>query len=738
MNLSKSKFFVSVLILATAIYLLSAPTAQASDFLGTVISLVVTVAAVVIIAVNPGLIGLTPVLLAEVGGGMTSYIAIGGEWILASTLATVVGVTGAMVTATVACIEGLICPGGEGGLLLIPISENACAYQIPMTFYVPRMNASYGYPAFIYSYMSFEGGFPTTVSGAVDNKALFKNQNCTNEVTDPYSSDNKYTKLANGSCVGIYPSNVFKYLASPPGVPCYFINCPEPNWVGIGFSPHYRDSACANLLSDPFSVEAKYAKVSGVGCVSIAPSGGTVLLDPYFNETDRQVAIYRYTLPANSDEAALNNWFLYTIKANVGNGWQSSYVFTISKQEQKNEQYLTSSNATPLITASYADLCAGNVCKFTDATVPENSYVAYAAKVLGSYTYIYQDTNSPYPITAKDNKFLNKDNSSYSVFPLIVPGWTVGNAINGPYKTGVINPVDCPATTPPPTVDIKANNSDGPISIAYNTAATLSWTSTNATGCTASNGWSGLKATSGSESTGNLTSSKTYTLTCTGPGGSADNSVTVNVGAPPPGNFSLNLGGGGASCNSVPLSWTASSGAEGYKILKGAARVDISPYQPYTAQNFTDTTVSQNTTYQYQIEAYNAAGTNRSNVLNVTTPYCPPTVDIKANGSDGPISIYQGQSVTLSWSSTYSTSMMGSMMGDISKELSASVSSLFSAASGGWGGSMLLNGSKVVVPLPPSATFTLTSSGPGGSASDSVTINITPLALPNWREVIPR
>ena len=81
-----------------------------------------------------------------------------------------------------------------------------------------------------------------------------------------------------------------------------------------------------------------------------------------------------------------------------------------------------------------------------------------------------------------------------------------------------------------PTVDIKANNSDGPITIAYNYAATLTWTSQNANSCTAAGAWSGAKLTSGSESTGNLTfGSRIYTITCTGPGGSASDSVTINV-----------------------------------------------------------------------------------------------------------------------------------------------------------------------------------------------------------------
>jgi uncharacterized repeat protein (TIGR01451 family) len=87
----------------------------------------------------------------------------------------------------------------------------------------------------------------------------------------------------------------------------------------------------------------------------------------------------------------------------------------------------------------------------------------------------------------------------------------------------------CPSITyPSPTVDLKANGYDGSITVPYNSSVTLSWTSNNANYCVASGAWSGIKGTSGSESTGNLTSGpKTYTLTCYGPGGSASDSVTI-------------------------------------------------------------------------------------------------------------------------------------------------------------------------------------------------------------------
>jgi hypothetical protein len=80
-----------------------------------------------------------------------------------------------------------------------------------------------------------------------------------------------------------------------------------------------------------------------------------------------------------------------------------------------------------------------------------------------------------------------------------------------------------------PVVDIEANGSDGPIRISYNSSASLTWNSSDADSCYASGAWSGNKALSGSQSTGRLTSSRTYTLTCTNPEGSVSDSVRVNV-----------------------------------------------------------------------------------------------------------------------------------------------------------------------------------------------------------------
>lgn len=88
-----------------------------------------------------------------------------------------------------------------------------------------------------------------------------------------------------------------------------------------------------------------------------------------------------------------------------------------------------------------------------------------------------------------------------------------------------------PGLPSPPTADIKANGSDGPIIISAGDSATISWSSTNTTSCTVTPpGWTG---TSGSQSTGSLTASQTYNISCTGPGGSTSDNVVVSISAPP-------------------------------------------------------------------------------------------------------------------------------------------------------------------------------------------------------------
>lgn len=80
---------------------------------------------------------------------------------------------------------------------------------------------------------------------------------------------------------------------------------------------------------------------------------------------------------------------------------------------------------------------------------------------------------------------------------------------------------------PAPTVTFSAS----PTSITSGQTSTLTWSTTNATSCTASNGWSGTKTTSGTFSV-SPTSNTTYTITCTGYlGRSASQSATITVGA---------------------------------------------------------------------------------------------------------------------------------------------------------------------------------------------------------------
>jgi hypothetical protein len=88
-----------------------------------------------------------------------------------------------------------------------------------------------------------------------------------------------------------------------------------------------------------------------------------------------------------------------------------------------------------------------------------------------------------------------------------------------------------PGSVPVPTATLGA----APANVAIGESSLLSWSSTNATGCTASNGWTGAKAASGSETIPDIQATTIYTLTCTGAGGTSSAvSATVTATAVAP------------------------------------------------------------------------------------------------------------------------------------------------------------------------------------------------------------
>jgi len=136
-------------------------------------------------------------------------------------------------------------------------------------------------------------------------------------------------------------------------------------------------------------------------------------------------------------------------------------------------------------------------------------------------------------------------------------------------------------TPPAPAVTLTAS----PTIIGTGTAATLTWSSTNATSCVASGGWSGVKAVSGSTSTGALTATTNFSLSCTGAGGTSAATAMVTVSQTPPApavtlTASPTIIGTGTSAT---LTWSstnarscaASGGWSGAKAVSGSASTGV-------------------------------------------------------------------------------------------------------------------------------------------------------------------
>jgi hypothetical protein len=264
-----------------------------------------------------------------------------------------------------------------------------------------------------------------------------------------------------------------------------------------------------------------------------------------------------------------------------------------------------------------------------------------------------------------------------------------------------------------------------PSTITVGQSATLNWATVGATACTASGGtgsWGGAVGTQGiGTSTGviNTAGSYTYTLTCTGPGGSGASSASLNVINAPSGSPEITSftaipstieTGQSALLSWVTLDATACTASGGTGTWGGSV--------PPTSVATSTGTINTAGTYTYTLVCTGPGGTSApsSVVLNVTN--APPPVPSISLFTAVPNTVQTGQSVLLTWASTAATSCAATG----------------GTGSDGWNGTTVASiGTKTVGPLNTQGTYTytLTCSGPGGTSPPmSVTVDVTATPLP--------
>ncbi len=384
----------------------------------------------------------------------------------------------------------------------------------------------------------------------------------------------------------------------------------------------------------------------------------------------------------------------YTVSAALGgHAFSSPLIVSLANSDSANNDFVSTLATTD------GSLIFTAVAALPQATVG----VPYSGSVVGSILggtspYHYQtdtlDAGAPPPgMILNPNGHLTGTPAAAGVYSFSVC------ATDSAGETTACEPTSITVAPAPnstqPAVTLTANATK----ITAGTAAQLTWSSTNASACAASGGWTGSKPIAGTASV-TPAQSTTYTLTCTGPGGSYHASIAVTVTpvvAPAPSvTLTASAGNIPAGATSI-LTWssknasscTRSGGWSGSETTTGSLAVTPS------------------VTTSYTLACSSSAGTSQATAtvtVNSGAPTPAPTVKLAAS----PASIVSGAATTLSWSTTNATAC---------------------TASGGWSGSEAANGSKSLSPTA-TTTYTVSCTGAGGKAQASDTVTVTAPAAP--------
>jgi len=260
--------------------------------------------------------------------------------------------------------------------------------------------------------------------------------------------------------------------------------------------------------------------------------------------------------------------------------------------------------------------------------------------------------------------------------------------------------------TPLPTVNLTADQT----SLSYNGSTTVRWSSSNATSCSASggsNGWSGLRNTTGTFFTGQLTSTRTFSIACTNSNSnSAFGSVTVfvnnnNSGSNPTVTISAdnrNIDSG----DSTTIRWSssnatycdASGGTNSWSGTRG------------TSGSFRTGSLTSDRTYS--ITCTNNAGNSGTDSVTVRVSNTRNNGNVNVNLRADRTNLSYNESTTIRWDSDDADSCRAS------------------GGSNGWSGRRNLNGSFYTGALTSTTTYRMVCENfdDNDSESDSITIYV--------------
>ncbi len=213
----------------------------------------------------------------------------------------------------------------------------------------------------------------------------------------------------------------------------------------------------------------------------------------------------------------------------------------------------------------------------------------------------------------------------------------------GPSGSGNATSAITVVSTPAPTVTISAPTVGA--SILYNGSTTVTWSSTNATSCGVTSSLAGhgpwnAQPTTGSVNDTNITADSTYTVTCSGAGGSGNATRAILVTSGDPTNIktynsSTDPIGNPTPCGQIKIAWSTVAGAQGYYLYTSPSGASIQTVVGGTTSSTFYATAASNSYYVAAYADY-GSGIKVSNKVGATPPPsnpiapvpspCPPTI----------------------------------------------------------------------------------------------------------------